>query len=141
MAPAQKGQEKADPSLALEQKKQLRPDQRIRKQEAFKNLVEKGNFTRGEFFYLWTGRQEEIGQEAYRARPMLGMIVGRSHDARATSRNILKRRIREIFRKYQDELKKGTAFLVKAKQTRKKPSFKAIREDLEKLFKKAGEQL
>lgn len=141
MAPAQKGQEKADPSLALEQKKQLRPDQRIRKQEAFKYLVEKGIFARGEFFYLWAGTQTEIGQEAYQARPMLGMIVSRKQDARATRRNSLKRRIREIFRKHQDEFKEGTAFLVKAKKTEKAPSFTAISEDLVRLFKKAGEQL
>jgi len=137
LAPAQKGQEETDPSLALDSKKRLRPDQRIRKQEAFKKLVEKGCFTRGEFFYLWTGEQNTIGQKACRARPMLGIIVTRGVDSRATRRNRLKRWIRETFRDQQSRLKAGMAFLIKVKKTQKLTSFPRMKEDLIAMFKKA----
>ena len=124
-------------ALALAQTNRLRPDQRIRKQEIFKRLAEKGTFARGELFYVWADKQSEAGQSAYCARPILGIIVSRRTDARATRRNLLKRRIREIFRKHQHELKENSVFLVKAKESRKTTSFEAMEKDLVALFKKA----
>ena len=129
---------KMETGQAVAQKKRLRPDQRIRKQEIFKHLTEKGTFVRGELFYVWADKQNVAGQASARARPILGIIVSRRTDARATRRNALKRRIREIFRKHQYALKENTIFLVKAKESRKEASFETMEKDLVMLLTKAS---
>jgi len=122
----------------LEQKKRLLADQRIRKQTAFKNLVAQGIFARGVFFYLWMGRQENLGQKAAKKRPMLGVVVGRTVHASAVRRNILKRRIREIFRDKQGFLKEDAALLIKMRQVPKQPAFAEMEAELVKLLKQVG---
>ncbi|HNX69224.1 MAG TPA: ribonuclease P protein component [Candidatus Omnitrophota bacterium] len=122
----------------MAQTKRLKADQRIRRQTAFKNLVEKGIFARGAFCFLWVGPQELTGQASTRALPMIGIAVGRSTCTKATGRNILKRRIREIFREHQTSLKEGVACFVKTRSGKQKPSFEALEKELIGLFKKAG---
>jgi ribonuclease P protein component len=122
----------------LEPKKRLGSDQRIRRQTTFKNLVEKGQFARGEFFYLWVGERGDKERTTPKEKPMVGIVVSRKTDPTAVGRNIWKRRVREIFREHQAELRQGAVCLVKVRHTQKKPSFSASEEDLVKLFKKAG---
>jgi ribonuclease P protein component len=122
----------------LEPKKRLGSDQRIRRQTTFKQLVERGQFARGEFFYLWVGKQGDKEKTTLKKKPMLGIIVSRKADPTAVGRNFWKRRVREIFRDRQDRLCPGAICLVKVRRTQKKPSFTIAEEDLVKLFKKAG---
>jgi ribonuclease P protein component len=119
-------------------KKRLGSDQRIRRQTTFKHLVERGQFARGEFFYLWVGKRDDKGQEALPPKPMLGIVVSRKTDPTAVGRNIWKRRVREIFREHQSELHPEAVCLVKVRHTHKKPTFSVAEEDLIKLFRKAG---
>ena len=122
----------------MEPKKQLGSDQRIRRQTTFKHLVERGQFARGEFFYLWVGERDDKGRAALKEKPMIGIVVSRKTDPTAVGRNVWKRRVREIFREHQAQLHPEAVCLVKVRHTQKKPSFSAAEEDLIKLFKKAG---
>ncbi|MFA5167663.1 MAG: ribonuclease P protein component [Candidatus Omnitrophota bacterium] len=122
----------------MKPKKQFGPDQRIRRQTTFRNLVEKGHFARGEFFYLWVGKRDDKGRAAMKKKPMLGIAVNRKTDPTAVGRNIWKRRVREIFREHQTQLHPSAVCLVKVRHTQKKPPFSAAEKDLVELFKKAG---
>jgi len=69
---------------------------------------------------------------------MVGIVVSRKTDPSAVGRNVWKRRVREIFRGQQAQLRPETVCLVKVRHTHKKPSFFAAKEDLVRLFKKTG---
>ncbi len=69
---------------------------------------------------------------------MIGIVVSRKTDPTAVGRNLWKRRVREIFREQQARLHPEAVCLVKVRHAKKKPSFLAAKEDLIKLFKKAG---
>ncbi len=69
---------------------------------------------------------------------MVGVVVGRKTDPRAAGRNLWKRRIREIFRKHQKDLRQETLCLIKARADSKRPSYEAMEQYLVGLFKKAG---
>jgi ribonuclease P protein component len=116
----------------------LRPEQRLRKQSSFKDLVEKGSFVRGRFFYVWVAANRERKTETGAVRPAIGIVVNRKTQPLATARNTLKRRVREIFRKRQDEFKDGIAVLVKAREGSAAPEFQDAEKELMELFKKSG---
>jgi len=122
----------------LKDRKRLLPDQRLRKQNTFKNLVAKGSFARGRFFCLWIASRETLQSEPAGQRPALGVVVNRKTQARATGRNKLKRRVREIFRKRQAELKENVAVLIKAREGKTIPSSQEAENDLMELFRQAG---
>jgi ribonuclease P protein component len=122
----------------LEPRKSLSSEQRIRRQTAFKQIVEKGRFFRGEFFYLWAGCRADIGQTIPKAKPMIGIVVSRKTEPRAVDRNIWKRQVREIFREKQAMLFPESVYLVKARTVPKRPSYAAAEQDLVRLFKKTG---
>lgn len=116
----------------------MRPGQRLREQNSFKNLVEKGSFARGRFFYVWVALQQEAGIASASGRPVVGIVVNRKTQARATDRNKLKRRAREIFRKWQNEIKNGVAVLIKAREGSILPDSQSAERELVELFKKTG---
>ena len=122
----------------MEPKKRLGAEQRIRRQTTFKNLVERGQFARGEFFYLWVGKRDDKKRPPLKEKPMIGIVVNRKTDPLAVGRNVWKRSVREIFREHQAQLHPEAVCLVKVRHTQKKPSFSAAQEDLISLLKKAG---
>lgn len=87
---------------------------------------------------MWVGSQGEKGRAVLKTKPMLGIVVSRKTDPTAVGRNLWKRRVREIFREQQTQLRPEAVCLVKVRHTQKRPSFPAAEEDLVKLFKKAG---
>ncbi len=87
---------------------------------------------------MWASRRADIGEVSPKARPMIGIVVSRKADPRASGRNIWKRRVREIFREKQAMLHPEAVCLVKVRTTQRKPSYAAMDEDLVKLFKKTG---
>jgi ribonuclease P protein component len=122
----------------LEPTKRLGSDQRIRGQTTFKCLVEKGQFARGEYFYLWVGKRDDKGKAGPKKRPAIGIVVSRKTEPTATGRNLWKRRVREIFRECQAQLHPQASCLVKVRRVQTRPPFPAVEKDLVSLFKKAG---
>ena len=117
--------------------RRLKPEQRLRRQSSFKTLVEKGNFARGTFFYIWAIARAALG-EASGEKASIGIVVNKKALPRATDRNLVKRRVREIFRLRQSGLKTDVAILVKFREGKKIPGTRDAERDLEELFKKAG---
>jgi ribonuclease P protein component len=122
----------------LEPKKRLGSDQRIRRQTTFKHLVERGQFARGEYFYLWVGKRSGKEPKTPKKRPAIGIVVSRKTEPTAVGRNLWKRRVREIFREHQAQLHPEADCLVKVRRIQKRPPFSAAEKDLISLFKKAG---
>ncbi|HQB94167.1 MAG TPA: ribonuclease P protein component [Candidatus Omnitrophota bacterium] len=121
----------------MKNEKRFTAEQRLRGQAAFKNLVEKGTFARGRFFYVWAGEKSAVGIEPS-ARPALGVVVSKKTQARATRRNLIKRRVRESFRATQGALRPGIAILVKAREGRAIPDQEQTNRDLGELFRRTG---
>lgn len=93
---------------------------------------------RGRFFYVWVAANRERKKEVGSIRPAIGIVINRKTQSLATARNTLKRKIREIFRKRQNEFKDGIAILVKAKEGSAMPKFCDAEKELMELFKKSG---
>ena len=70
------------------------------------------------------------------AKPQLGLIVSRKAEARASARNLWKRRVREAFRRNQDKIKPAV-ILVQALKVPKIPAYAEIETELIALLKKA----
>jgi len=87
---------------------------------------------------LWVGARDDKKRNDPKKKPMIGIVVSKKTDPTAVGRNVWKRRVREIFRKQQGQLRQEAVCLVKVRQTQKRPSFSAAEEDLINLFKKAG---
>ncbi len=68
--------------------------------------------------------------------PRLGIAVT-NQLKHATSRNLLKRRFREIFRLHQHEIKEGVRIVIVAKPGSQELDFKTLERDLLYLFRKA----
>ena len=87
---------------------------------------------------MWAGNRADIEEASSKARPMIGIVVSRKTDARAVGRNSWKRRVREIFREKQTELRPEAVCLVKVRTIQNKPTYAAMEQELVKLFKKTG---
>ena len=98
--------------------------------------MQKGRFARGRFFYVWVAARKDLEEDPTSEQATIGIVVNRKTQARATARNTLKRRVREIFRKRQNEIKSGTAILVKAKEGSEMPSLNEAEEEMLSLFSK-----
>lgn len=69
---------------------------------------------------------------------MLGIVVSRQVAAKATERNGLKRRVREIFRTNQEHFKKEIVCLIKMRPFKIKPETRNMEAELLALLKQAG---
>ncbi len=72
---------------------------------------------------------------------MLGVVVNKKTQAVAAKRNLIKRRVREVFRSLQNSIQPEAVILIKAKETPTVPGLMEIKEDLAALFKKVGVSL
>lgn len=112
----------------------LQREQRIRKKHEFEILFEKGIFARGRWINLWALSGPKLAKETH--QPRLGVIVSRKTSGRANQRNLWKRRIREIFRKIQSQIKDNTSVMIQSKKMERVPAAKDLQQDIEKLLKK-----
>ncbi len=106
----------------------LRPEQRIRDRRDFQFLFKNGRFAKGSYLNLW------VHEEPALKEPRLGMVVSRKTEARATRRNLWKRRIREAFRRQQEGLKKVSIMIQSRPQAAGVPSYSMIFAEMAKLF-------
>ncbi len=115
----------------------LRPSQRIRKQYFFQAITRKGRLVKGEWLRVWVYDRAKLSEQPL-ARPQFGIIVSRKTAARATDRNLWKRRIREAFRKHQHEVRLEKVVLIQSGLKSVIPSYAAVESDLMRLLQEGG---
>ena len=108
----------------------LRPNQRIRGEKNFQLLFKKGKFERGPLLNLWVFSEKAAKTE----KPKLGIIITRKVEPLAVKRNLLRRRIREIFRRSQERIKPGISVPIQVRSLQETPSFETIRLELDQLL-------
>jgi ribonuclease P protein component len=113
----------------------LKREQRLRKTWMFRKIHENGIFAKGRTLNLWM-LEEKDGEFGKTPNSKIGIVISRKTHAKANKRNLWKRRIREIFRKNQKNIRGNRAFLIKAKERKEVPAYEEIAEDLLKLLKK-----
>jgi len=111
---------------------QMQADQRIRAQKDFRLIFKKGKMFKGAFLQIW---YYNSGLESS-GLPKLGVVISRKVSARATQRNLWKRRIREAFRRTREQLQEGSFVVVKARHQKKVPAYREIKVELENLLRK-----
>lgn len=116
-------------------KQSLHSGQRIRAERIFQLLFKQGKFAGGAHVRLWVYAGPEVSDGP---GPKLGIVVSRKTDLRATKRNLWKRRIREIFRRRQNEIRPEVAVLIQSKMKQMPPPFSVLEIEIFQLLKKAG---
>jgi len=104
---------------------------RLQKNEDIKKLSKKGRRFKEDFLILKT-----ISNNLNHTR--FGFIVSRKLSKRATLRNKIRRKLRELVRLRLKEIKKGIDVIVIASPGLETKDFWEIDESINKLFKKAG---
>ncbi len=116
----------------------FRPEQHLRKAIFFRIVFEKGKRSKGRVINLWVCETAQLGETQKSEKPKLGVIVSRKTDLRATRRNLWKRRIREVFRKEQHQMREGITVLVQSKKQNAVPSYEDISKEMKHLLAALG---
>lgn len=117
-------------------REKLRRSQRIRSRQEFGFFFKKGRRARGRWLNLWCYEGPELEESA--GHPRLGLMVSKATDARATVRNLWKRRLREAFRKNQGRIKPGLAVLIQSRKTDRVPEYHELEKEMFELMQKTG---
>ncbi|HTL47972.1 MAG TPA: ribonuclease P protein component [Verrucomicrobiae bacterium] len=113
--------------------RKLTPGQKVRERNEFKAIFEKGTKARGIFLNLWY-----CPTPGQRGPAKLGIVVGRKAEPLATRRNVWKRRLREIFRNNNGEIKPGYSLVLMVLKCEKMPASREIEADFLGLLTKSG---
>jgi len=109
----------------------LAKENRIKKNKDFGIIFKKGKRTREKGLTLnWSANGLDVSR--------FGFIVSKKVSKKATVRNKIKRRLREIVRGKRHFVKKGMDCALIANPGLEKENYKEISEIIEKLFKRAG---
>lgn len=107
----------------------------LKKNYEFKNVLSKGNYYSGKYIevFIKNTSNRDIEQN------FLGIAIS-VKVAKATKRNYIKRLIRENYKDYEKSIKTGNSmvFLWKKKADFKNATFENIKNDMKKIFDKAG---
>ena len=106
--------------------------QTLKKNYEFENVLKQGKFYVGNQITIYITKNKEN-------KNIFGIAISKK-TCKAVKRNFIKRKIRENYRLIEKNLKKGynIVFLWNKKVLIEDANFHIIKEDLEKLFKKAG---
>lgn len=109
----------------------LSKENRLKKQKDFENIFKKGEGFFGKFLVL-----KKTENNLKKAR--VGFVVSQKVSKKATARNKLKRRLREITRKSLPQTKKGCDIVFFAKKGAADKDSQGLKKEVEKLLFKAG---
>jgi len=104
---------------------------RLKKKRDFENVFKKGKSFKQGFLLL-----KMINNKSEKIR--FGFIISQKVSKKATIRNKLKRQISEIINSQIKKIKKGIDGILVALPGIKERNFPEIKENIDKLFKKAG---
>ena len=104
----------------------------LKKNYEFENVLKKGKFYIGKQITIYVVKNNSQNN-------LFGIAISKK-TCKAVQRNYIKRRIRENYRLIQNDLKKGynIVFLWNKKIPVNEANFHIIKEDMKKLFEKAG---
>lgn len=105
---------------------------RLKKEKDFDQVFKKGKSIGGDFLFLKVFNRDENKESRF------GFVVSTKVDKKATVRNKVKRRLREIVRSNLAQIKKGKDVVIVAQPKIKNQSFDSISNALLSKFKKAG---
>ena len=94
-------------------------------------VLEKGKRLKGSSLSLLVLKKSKLGCS------QIGLVIPTRYDKRATKRNRLKRKLREILNKKITFLKKGMSLIVMAHKSALKKETIVLEKELEDLLKKA----
>ena len=104
----------------------------IKKNYEFKKMFSKGKFFYGEYVHFYIV-ENKINYNKF------GIAISRKQ-GKAVDRNHIKRLIRENYKIIEEKIKVGYSFLITINKNKKieEISYYNIKEDFERIFKKAG---
>lgn len=104
----------------------------LKKNYEFQNVIAKGKFYIGKQITIYIAKNREDANR-------FGIAISKKN-CNAVKRNWIKRKIRENYRLLKDRLQKGydIVFLWNKKNSIEQANFYVIKEDMEKIFIKAG---
>jgi ribonuclease P protein component len=110
----------------------LPKENRLRGSQSFKKIAKAGQPIHSPCFIL-----KKLAVANQKAPSRFGLVVSVKVSKKSTIRNQLKRRIREIIRHNLEKIKGGFIVMLIVKNQAVAKKYQEIKEDLEKLFKKA----
>lgn len=103
---------------------------RLKRKKEFERVFKEGETKKEDFLFLkWLKNNLPISR--------FGFVVSRKISRKATQRNKIRRRLREIVRLKIPKIKKGIDGILVALPGLEKKDFLEIKETIEKIFKKA----
>ena len=109
-------------------------DKRVTNRAEYLAIQSKGQKWHSKHFVACYRKAEEPGSAVSR----LGVTITKKVDKRAVKRNLLRRRIKEIFRNSYESFSSPLEVVVIAKQGAMELDYEGIREEIFYLFKKIG---
>lgn len=106
----------------------------LRKDRQIRFVLENGFFLRGKHIALRFLPSHRISPPINGSGPFLAVVISRRKEKRAVCRNRMKRQLREIFRRRQNEIPSHTAFVAIARQVDKKTQYQELEDDFLKLI-------
>lgn len=108
----------------------LSKQHRLQRNKDFELVFKKGKTFGNDFLFLKLLRNDlKINR--------FGFIIGKKISKKSTTRNKIKRRLREIIRKKSDNIKSGFDIIIVAKPKTVEKDYLEIREEVEGLLRKA----
>ena len=112
-------------------RQKLRPKERIKKRSEFLQIQTRGTKLQGKYLLVIV-QHRKVGPSR------IGVVVSTKIDKRAVKRNLLKRRLREAFRKIKHTLVKKVDLVFIARNGALERSLELLRQDMHLALKRAG---